>query len=70
MEQPKEFDMMLSYDDVADYVFEGLVDLGYVPESDEVLDIADLFFDFILQFMANSGVQVLLMVEDEEEDDE
>lgn len=34
--------------DIAKYLFMHLIKYGYVPSSDEVLDIAEIFFNFLV----------------------
>lgn len=62
----EQFDMVLDFDDVAEYVHGSLIELGYVPTSDETLAIADIMFNFIIQLMAHTGAQVTIMEEEEE----
>lgn len=66
MEENKLPTYELDYDDVAEYVYENLIDLGYTPDSDEVLDIADMMFDFIIMMFSSNGAQVVIMTEDED----
>lgn len=35
--------------EIADYLFNALIRLGYVPEEAEVDDLAMLFFDYLVQ---------------------
>jgi hypothetical protein len=66
MEQ-EQFDMALNYEDLAEYIYEQLIDLGYAPDSDEVLDIADFMMDFIIMLLSSGGVELYIMTEGEDE---
>jgi hypothetical protein len=66
-EQLPEYDFYINYDDIADYLFEELTELGYAPGTDELLDLTDIVMDYILLVLTNGGVA--LYVENEGEDD-
>lgn len=55
-------------EDIARYVYTRLLEYGYAPDSDEVEDIAEIFFDFLLD---NDVFEVVAIREDElgEEED-
>jgi hypothetical protein len=38
--------------EIADYLFEHLIELGYVPEEEELDDLAMLVFDFLVSLGA------------------
>ena len=57
-EEPKV--LHLDYNDVANYVYNNLIDLGYVPTEDEVLDVADIMYDFTLQFANLMGIPMII----------
>lgn len=38
----------ISSDDVFEYLYNGIIKLGYTPTSDEILDIAEVVFDFLV----------------------
>lgn len=38
----------ISTADIAEYVWTKLLDQGHVPTSDEVFDLAEIFFDFLV----------------------
>lgn len=40
--------LSVSEQSIAEYVYTQLLEYGYAPESDEVLDIAEIVFDFLL----------------------
>lgn len=65
-QQPQAF--YLNYNDVADHIFQRLLDLGYVPESDEVLDLSDIIFEFLVTFIAATGAE-MQFIEYEEGDE-
>jgi hypothetical protein len=69
-EQPK--DVIFTYDEVAQHLFESLVEMGYAPAEDEILDITDIVMDLILHFHLMMGGEVEMMVieEDFEEDED
>lgn len=56
----------LHYDKVAEYVFECLVDAGYAPSGDEVLDIADIVFNFAVDLHIQLGGETEYRFIDEE----
>lgn len=62
MEEEKGF--ALHYDDVAQYLFEALTGEGYVPETDELLDLTDIVVDLILTISMTTGLNVFIL-EDE-----
>jgi hypothetical protein len=59
----------LDYDDVATRLFESLVDLGYAPGEDELLDLADVVMDIYIDLHIQMGgtVDVVIIEDDEEE---
>lgn len=67
--EPSEFDLVLDYDDVTEYMHDELLKKGYVPSSDELLDLGDIVFDLITQVLVHGGAEVHVM-EKEVEDDE
>jgi hypothetical protein len=64
------YDFQLNYDDLAEHIYTELIDLGYAPEGDEVLDIADFMMDFILNLFANAGVEMYMLEDDTEGEDD
>lgn len=69
MDVPKNA-LMLNYNDVAEYVYVNLIDLGYVPTEDEVLDIADILYDFMLMLLPMFGIEVHIFDEEDIEEEE
>lgn len=67
-EEPKV--LHLDYNDVANYVYNNLIDLGYVPTEDEVLDVADIMYDFTLQFANLMGIPMVIEEIEEEWEEE
>lgn len=59
---------VLTYDELATFLWEGLLALGYVPEHGEILDIADLTFSFVINLVQAMGVEILWMDYDEEDE--
>lgn len=57
--------LRLNYDDLAEYMFSSLVELGYAPEGDEVLDITDIVYDFAIQLVASFGIEIVIMEEED-----
>lgn len=57
--------LRLDYDDLAEYMFSSLVELGYAPEGDEVLDITDIVYDFAIQLVASFGIEIVIMEEED-----
>ena len=50
--------------DIARYLFHRLIEDGYVPETDELLDISEYVFDFLMDM---SYIEAVLNEEKEEE---
>lgn len=43
-------------DDIADFMFTSLVDLGYVPSEDEFMDIVDIVVDLLINFLLTNKI--------------
>jgi hypothetical protein len=43
-----EEELYVSDTEIAEYIWDKLLAKGYVPESDEVLDLAEITFDFLI----------------------
>jgi hypothetical protein len=41
-------ELYVSDTEIAEYIWDKLLAKGYVPESDEVLDLAEIMFDFLI----------------------
>lgn len=65
-ELPDNNGLLLNYDHVAEYVYANLIDLGYVPTEDEVLDLADILYDFVLMLLPMFGIEVFIFDEQDE----
>lgn len=63
---PEKKDFLLTYDDVALHLFESLVDDGYAPSEDELLDLTDIVMDLIMHVHLMTGGTVDLLVSDED----
>lgn len=42
--------IIISSEEIADYLYKKLVEDGYAPSSDEILDLADYVFEFFIDF--------------------
>jgi hypothetical protein len=40
--------VMISEVEIAEYVYKGLIKLAYTPSADEVFDIAEILFSYLL----------------------
>lgn len=58
--KPWEYEVVIDTEEMAEYIYERLIERGYVPKREEVEELADIFFDFLLDY----GV-----IEEEEYDD-
>lgn len=43
-----EENIYVSETEIAEYIWDKLLAKGYVPESDELLDLAEIMFDFLV----------------------
>jgi hypothetical protein len=48
MDEYREIEVTFSTEEIEEYLFKRLLKLGYVPVQEELEDIADIMFDFIL----------------------
>lgn len=69
MTSPDESIFELHYDDIVDYLFEGLTSKGYIPSSDELLDLGDLVMDLILHLHLQMGGEITNMDDEDWEDE-
>lgn len=53
-------EVVVSEEEIAEYLFQGLIDLGYVPEESELDDIAMIIFEYFAELLD------LEVMEDEE----
>lgn len=65
-EEIPQYDLKLSYDELANHIFTSLINLAYVPGEDEVLDIADIVFEFIFDMLIDAGIELHAISELEE----
>ncbi|MFZ3588756.1 YozD family protein [Bacillus sp. DJP31] len=57
----KEIEVIIDTDELAEFIYEQLLLRGYVPSGDEVEEVADVVFDYLL------SKQVVEEVWDEED---
>mgnify|MGYP001190138061 CR=1 FL=1 len=58
--------IQISEHDIAKYVYQKLIALGYVPDADEILDLAKIFFDYLVDKQALHNIEELEEYYDEE----
>jgi KaiC/GvpD/RAD55 family RecA-like ATPase len=44
----KEIEVVIDTEELAEFIFEQLLSRGYVPGEDEVDEVADIVFDYLL----------------------
>lgn len=57
--------VMISEVEIAEYVYKGLIKLAYTPSADEVFDIAEILFSYLLE---KTVINVDEVTEDDEEE--
>ena len=45
----KEIEVIIDTDEIAEFFFQELLKRGYVPSEDEMDDLADITFDYLLE---------------------
>lgn len=45
----KEIEVIIDTDEIAEFFYQELLKRGYVPSEDEVDDLADITFDYLLE---------------------
>lgn len=45
----KEIEVIIDTDEIAEFFFQELLKRGYVPSEDEVDDLADITFEYLLE---------------------
>lgn len=45
----KEIEVVIDTEEIAQFVHKQLVDRGYVPEQDEIDELADIIFEYLLE---------------------
>lgn len=45
----KEIEVIIDTDEIAEFFFQELLKRGYIPSEDEVDDLADITFDYLLE---------------------
>lgn len=49
-----------TYDDICKFMYDGLIAHGYVPTSDEVLDVSWITMEYVIMILENLGMTVLI----------
>jgi hypothetical protein len=49
MDEYKEIEITFGTEEIEKFLFDGLLKLGYAPTEEEIEDLADLVFDYILE---------------------
>lgn len=69
MEEEKglpQFDFEFSEAAIAEFMYNDLIELGYAPTTDEVFDIAEIVFAYIVEMFCSMGIFDIYIGEDEE----
>ncbi|WP_428908406.1 YozD family protein [Niallia sp. Krafla_26] len=45
----KEIEVIIDTDEIAEFFFQELLKRGYIPSEDEIDDLADITFDYLLE---------------------
>lgn len=45
----KEIEVIIDTDEIAEFFFQELLKRGYIPSEDEMDDLADITFDYLLE---------------------
>ncbi|WP_338469540.1 YozD family protein [Niallia sp. XMNu-256] len=45
----REIEVIIDTDEIAEFFFQELLKRGYIPSEDEVDDLADITFDYLLE---------------------
>lgn len=61
-------DIHIKQDEIAKYVWTRLLVLGYVPTSDEILDLSEIIICYLAQFLLDYEIINDVEFLDEEED--
>lgn len=60
-------DLRFDHEEIMDFLFENLITLGYSPSEEELEDIANITFEYIVDSLEEAGFDVEIF--DEGEDD-
>lgn len=41
-------EILIDSEDIEKFLYKELIKIGYVPEEDEIQDLADIFFDYLI----------------------
>lgn len=61
----KNYDFYISEAEISEILYDELIDLGYAPTSDEILDLGEIVFEMFVTLLVNLGTQVALGEDDE-----
>lgn len=68
MDEKFEFEVLfIDEHDIGEYVYAKLIEMGYAPTSDEALDLAQIFFDYLVE-KGVMHIDEIEFIEDEEEE--
>jgi hypothetical protein len=59
-------ELYLSETKIADFIYSELIRKAYVPSSDEVLDLAEIVFDYIITFLLENNLAIVELHSEEE----
>ncbi|MBY8914034.1 YozD family protein [Bacillus sp. YC2] len=45
----KEIDLVIDTEEIADFFYSQLAKRGYIPSEEEIFEIADITFDYLLE---------------------
>lgn len=51
--------VVLNYDGVADHIYNRILELGYVPTSNEVIDIVDIVYEYLVNLLDFLGLEYI-----------
>ena len=61
-------DMFVDENQIARYLYQRLIEDGYVPGTDEILDLAEYVMDFLMDIADMQGIEVEVTELEEDED--
>lgn len=65
VEVENNYDFYISEAEISEILYDELIDLGYAPTSDEILDLGEIVFEMFVTLLVNLGTQVALGEDDE-----
>lgn len=51
-EEEREIDIVIDTEDIANYLFQCLIERGYAPTQEEVEELSDIMFDYLVEKQA------------------